>query len=63
MNDESLKGEALKDELHRSKGIVSVADKIVDNAKLALDVEKFTSGLIDPEKRKQMPKMLGSNHD
>lgn len=62
LNDESLKGEALKDELHRSKGVVSVAGVIVDNAKLALEVEQFKNDLIDPERKKEMPKMLGSNH-
>lgn len=63
LNDEDLKGEALKDELHRSKGVVSVAGVIVGNAKLALEVEQFKNDLIDPENRNKMPKMLGSNHD
>lgn len=62
LNDEELKGEALKDELHRSKGVVSVAGVIVDNAKLALDVERFIDDSIDPERKKEMPKMLGRNH-
>lgn len=62
LNDEELKGEALKDELHRSKGVVAIAGTIVSNAKLALDVEIFKSDLIDPEAKNAMPKMLGSNH-
>ncbi len=60
LNDESLKGEVLKDEMQRAKSMVSVASVIVDNASLALDVEKFKNDLIN--KDAPMPKMLESNH-
>ena len=41
LNDKDLKGDELKDEILRAKSITDVAAKIVDNANLVLNAEKF----------------------
>lgn len=46
LNDEDLKGDALTEEIERSKAITSVAREIVSNAQLILDAHKL---LMDPE--------------
>lgn len=40
LSDESLQGEALTQELLRTKAITDVASQIIGNGKLALDVQK-----------------------
>lgn len=39
LGDESLDSEKLKDEIARSKAITAVSSQIVNNARLALDVQ------------------------
>ena len=41
LNDKDLKGDELKNEILRAKAITDVAAKIVDNANLVLNAEKF----------------------
>ena len=41
LDDKNLKGDELKDEILRAKSITDVAAKIVDNANLVLNAEKF----------------------
>ena len=41
LDDKNLKGDELKDEILRAKSITDVAAKIVDNASLVLEAEKF----------------------
>lgn len=41
LNDDSICGEKLQEEVERSKAITGVASKIVENAKLALEGEKI----------------------
>ena len=41
LNDKDLKGDELKHEILRAKSITDVASKIVDNANLVLNAEKF----------------------
>ena len=41
LDDKNLKGDELKDEILRAKSITDVASKIVDNANLVLNAEKF----------------------
>lgn len=41
LNDKDLKGDELKNEILRAKSITDVASKIVDNANLVLNAEKF----------------------
>ena len=40
LGDESLKGEELQAELDRSKATASIADKVIQNAGLVLQVDK-----------------------
>ena len=47
LGDESLKGEALKEELGRAKGIASIATQVVMNAKTVLDAAKFADERMD----------------
>ncbi len=39
LSDESLKGDALKEEINRSKAVSGVSKDIVANARLALDAQ------------------------
>lgn len=41
LNDEELTGEKLEAEIERSKAVTNVAAKIIDNAALGLQAEKF----------------------
>ena len=41
LNDKDLKGDELKNEILRAKSITDVASKIVNNANLVLNAEKF----------------------
>lgn len=45
------------DEIKRAQAISGVADRVIDNGKLALEVEKFKDEKMDP--RSELPKMLG----
>ncbi len=40
LGDEDLQGDALQNEVKRSKAITSVASQIIGNARLALDAQK-----------------------
>lgn len=40
LNDEDLKGEALKEEMERAKSIGYIAKQIIDNASVVLDAQK-----------------------
>ncbi|QYJ79398.1 hypothetical protein [Shewanella acanthi] len=39
LSDETLKGEALQDEISRAKSVTAVSSQIVSNARLALDAQ------------------------
>ncbi|EAA7985070.1 hypothetical protein BRR54_07935 [Salmonella enterica] len=41
LSEEGLKGEELKAELSRAKGVSEIAGKIVDNGKLVLEAKKL----------------------
>jgi len=41
LNDEDIKGDALKEEIHRAKAITSISKNIIDNAKTMLEGAKF----------------------
>ena len=40
LGDESLKGEALQEEIDRSKAVTGVSKEVVSNARLVLDADK-----------------------
>ncbi len=59
LSDDDIKGDALQDELARSKAITGIASQIINNAKLALDAHKsINDGLI-----KTAPEMIGMKID
>jgi len=55
LSDEDLKGDKLTEEITRSKAITSVANQIINNARLAMDAQKAVNDLLI----KNPPKMLG----
>jgi len=57
LDDEGLKGEDLKAEIDRSKAITGVAEKVIANASLALEAQKFRVDF-GGTPHSDMPKML-----
>lgn len=53
LNDEGTKGEALTEEIERSKAITGVAREIISNGKLVLDAHRDFGGITPA------PDMLG----
>ena len=48
LNDESLKGEELKEELERTKAMSEIAKRVIDTGRLALDATKVVAnGIVD----------------
>lgn len=56
LNDEELKGDALKEEINRSKAIENVAKQIINNGRLVLDSQKFVDERISADNN--VPSML-----
>jgi len=56
LSNEGLKDEELKVELNRAKTITSVATQIVNNGRLALDVQKAVADF--PNQKTRLPEML-----
>lgn len=56
LNDDELQGEALEQELHRSKAMNGIARCIIDNASLALEAIKFQDDRMDADSK--LPMML-----
>ena len=59
LSDEDVKGEALTEEIERSRAIGNIAMQIISNANLALKAQiAINDGLI-----KTAPQMLGMNNE
>lgn len=58
LSDESIKGDALKEELGRAKAVSNIAKDIVSNASLALKAAEFKTDFKNPHHR--LPQMLES---
>jgi len=56
LNDEDIKGDKLQEEIQRAKAIANVAEKIISNASLVLEGQKFITDAYDAEKK--LPKIL-----
>ena len=56
LNDESLEGDKLKEEIDRAKAVSDVASKIINNGSLVLEAQKFADEKWDANA--QIPKML-----
>ncbi|MFC3875396.1 hypothetical protein [Neisseria musculi] len=54
LNDEDIAGERLEQEISRAKAVNSVAESIVNNARVALEAEKLKAEYADFSK----PKMI-----
>lgn len=56
LGDETLCDQKLKVEINRGKAIAAVSKQIVDNARLALDAQKFRTEYAG---RTELPEMIG----
>lgn len=57
LNDDSIEGESLKEEIDRSKAVSSISKTIIDNGRLVLEAQKFADDRIDADS--DLPRMLG----
>lgn len=55
LGDEELKGDKLKEEIHRSEAVAAIAKEIISNADIVLKAKKFSTEYMQSE---EMPKML-----
>ncbi len=55
LSDEDTKGEALAEEIERSKAVGSIASQIINNARLSLDAHKAFENFT-----RRLPPMIGS---
>ena len=60
LNDDELKGEALKEEITRSKMIEDVAKQIINNGRLVLDSQKFIDDRLNADS--DLPDMLDNKN-
>lgn len=60
LNDEELKGEALKEEITRSKTIENVAKQIINNGRLVLDSQRFIDDRLNVDN--ELPDMLDNKN-
>ena len=56
LDDESLKGDDLKEELSRAKGMAQIGTKIILNARTILDAAKFQDEKLDADSK--TPRLL-----
>lgn len=61
VNDDELVGDKLQEELSRTKAMADLSKQIIDNAKLALEAEKFKDDRWDADSK--LPRMLESKKD
>ncbi|MCG6268284.1 hypothetical protein [Vibrio furnissii] len=57
LSDESITGDKLKEEIHRSKAITGISKEIVENARLALDAQIAIGHSV---KEGLLPEMIGN---
>lgn len=56
LNDEDIKGEALREELERAKAITGIASQIIANGTLVLKAKEFMHNAMDANAK--LPRML-----
>jgi len=56
LNDESIKGENLKEEISRAKAISDIADNVIKNGSLVLEGQKMMEDRMDADAK--LPRML-----
>lgn len=57
LNDESIKGEELKEEILRARAVTDVASKIINNASTVLEAKKLQADVLG-RSNVTIPKML-----
>ena len=60
LNDEELTGEALEEELKRSRAVASISSQIIENGRLVLDALKHQTEYC--KSQKEMPALLGGTN-
>lgn len=60
LNDPELDDDGIKREVVRAQAMSSLAARLVDNAEVALKVQQFKNGVLEPDY--EVPKMLGTNY-
>lgn len=58
LNDESLTGEKLQEEIERAKAVTSVANQIISNGSLVLQAQRFSAEYHGRKSVEKVPKML-----
>ena len=58
LNDESIKGDDLREEIARAKAVASIASQIIANGTLVIKAEEFKQEYILDPKHKKLPPML-----
>ncbi|MEZ9734801.1 hypothetical protein [Vibrio sp. 10N.261.52.E6] len=58
LSDEDITDDKLNEEINRSKAITTVSKQIIDNARLALDAQKFRTEYAG---RIELPEMIEGN--
>lgn len=58
LNDESIKGDDLREEIARAKAVTSIASQIIANGTLVIKAEEFKQEYILEPKHKKLPLML-----
>lgn len=61
VNDDGIVGEKLQEELSRTKAMADLSKQIIDNARLALEAERFKDDRWDAEGK--LPRMLESKDE
>lgn len=56
LGDEDLKGEDLKEEIERARAVSNVSTRIIENANLVLEAEKFK---VERLTENELPELLG----
>jgi len=56
LNDDSLKGEQLSEEIERARAVTGVAKNVIDNGRLVLDAQKFSDDKWNADS--ELPRML-----
>lgn len=59
LNDESLKGEALSEEINRAKAVTSIASQVIQNGTLVLKAAQYADDAMDANYK--TPKMLSGD--
>lgn len=63
LNDESLKGEDLTEEIQRAKSVADISSKIIDNSRLGLEAARFKAVYMGRDAVSALPEMLENKNE